>query len=44
MFSFILTQLVLTLLIMHLDIFRISPEFYFGTKISRALDLHTGQA
>ena len=27
-----------------LDIFSISPEFYFGKGISRALDLHTGQA
>ena len=26
------------------DILSLSPEFYFGKRISKALDLHTGQA
>ena len=32
---------------MHLDQYiflALSPEFYFGKVISKALDLHTGQA
>ena len=38
--------LLLTLLVMNLDqytyILSLSPEFYFGQGISKALDLHTG--
>ena len=43
LFSLFLLQ---TLLVMHLDqlyILSLSPEFYFGKGISKALDLH-GQA
>ena len=42
--------LVLTLLVTHLDqygpiyILSLSPDFYFGKGILKALDLHTGQA
>ena len=36
--------LLLTLPVMHLDQKSLSPEFYFGKGISKALDLHTGQA
>ena len=39
--------LLLTLLVMHLDQYiflSLSPEFYFGKGISKAFDLHTGQA
>ena len=39
--------LLQTVLVMHLDqvyILSLSPEFYFGKGISKALDLHIGQA
>ena len=36
--------LLLTLPVMHLDQKSLSPEFSFGKGISKALDLHTGQA
>ena len=43
---FISLFLLLTPLVMHLDqyILRLSPEFYFGKGIAKALDLRTGQA
>ena len=44
LFSFILTADPADHALVSIHILSLSPEFYFGKGISKALDLHTGQA